>query len=305
MIAKFPILNWFSSVLAGTVTLITLGGVVPEAAQGESITSQIAQMNRSVPQNLYNTGQTSLEQHNYQQALTYFNQAIAINGEYAQAYQGRALARDAMGDSEGAVADLRTAASFYWKQGNALAAYEAIRLIEQMGKKFVCRQSGGQWQTVMNLKSKTYPLIIWHDRRVWDVDGNGNPVFLGQDSIVTTTRAEKNTELSAQGRCASVSERLNSISDALMHRGAQHLFRVATLERTVEESTRTGQVLTLEHKIQVACIPDIQGVCDRQNAIFTLTGQPEGEGVTENNQKRLERLTRLIDHPGSGEPIHN
>lgn len=86
MIAKFPVLNWLSSVLAGTAILVTLGGVVPEAAQGESITSQVAQMDRSVPPNIYNTGQISLEQHNYQQALTYFNQAIAINGEIGRPY---------------------------------------------------------------------------------------------------------------------------------------------------------------------------------------------------------------------------
>jgi len=333
MTAQFPSLNWISSVLAGTATLLTLGCVVPDVAQGEGIRSNfsgsinIAQTDGTVPQSMYNTGRSSLEQQNFEQAITYFNQAIAVNSQYAQAYQGRALARDAMGDGDGAISDLRTAASLYWQQGNGVAAYEAIRLIDKMGRKFVCRQAGGQWQTVMNLDSETYPLIIWHDQRVLDIDENGNPVFLEKDSlgtalipdfnrtvveiednqgaVVTTTVAEKNTELSAQGRCNSVSERLESIGDALINMGAQELFRVATLERIVEETTESGQVLTFENNIQVACIPDAEGVCDERNAIFTLTGQPEGEEVTEGNQDRLERFIRLIDHPGSGEPIHN
>ncbi|MDJ1168053.1 hypothetical protein PMG71_01275 [Roseofilum sp. BLCC_M154] len=333
MTTQFPPFNWISSVIAGTVTLVALGCMLPEVVQGETLRSNvtekidIAQTDRSVPQSMYNTGQSSLEQQNFEQALTYFNQAISINSQYAQAYQGRALARDAMGDSEGAVSDLRTAASLYWRQGHGLAAYQAIRLIDQMGKKFVCRQSGGQWQTVMNLEGKSYPLIVWHDQRVLDINDSGNPVFLPQDSLGTalipdfnrtvveyttsqgvvmkTTVAEENTELSAQGRCTSVSERLESIGDALIHMGAQQLFRVATLEKKVDETTATGQVLTFENKIQVACIPDAEGVCDDRNAIFTLTGQPEGEGIQENNEERLERLIRLIDHPGSGEPIHN
>lgn len=333
MTAQFPTFNWISPVIAGAATLLTLGCMLPESVRAEVIPSNItekidiAQMDQSVPQSMYNTGQSSLEQQNFEQAITYFNQAIAVNAQYAQAYQGRALARDAMGDSGGAVSDLRTAAGLYWRQGQGLAAYQAIRLIDQMGKKFVCRQSGDRWETVMNLDSKSYPLIVWHDQRVLDIDDNGNPIFLPQDAlgtalipdfnrtvveikdnqgaVVTTTVAEKNTQLSAQGRCTSVSERLNSIGDALINRGAQPLFRVATLERTVEETTATGQVLTFKNKIQVACIPDAEGVCDEQNAIFTLTGQAEGEEVKENNQKRLERFIRLIDHPGSGEPIHN
>ncbi|MDJ1172982.1 tetratricopeptide repeat protein [Roseofilum capinflatum] len=333
MTAKFPTLNWISSVLATTVTLVTLSCVVPEVAQGESTTSNftssidLAQTDRNVPQSIYNTGQSALEQQNFEQAITYFNQAIAINSQYAQAYQGRALARDSMGDYEGAASDLRIAASLYWRQGNASAAYQAIRLIDQMGKKFVCRQRGDRWETVMKLDSKLYPLIVWHDQRVLDIDDNGNPVFLEQDpmgvalipdfnrtvveiqndqgAVVTMTVAEKNTQLSAQGRCTSVSERLDSIGDALINRGAQEFFRLETLEKIVEETTETGEVLTFKNNIQVACIPDAEGVCDERNAIFTLTGKAEGEGVQESNQERLERLIRLIDHPGSGDPIHN
>lgn len=129
---------------------------------------------------------------------------------------------------------------------------------------------------------------------------------------VTTTVASDPSNNTAQGRCLAISERLNNMDHLIFKGGAQNLFTVATLpNQETGIHPVTGRWVTMHNKIQAACIADPQNGCDKRNAIFTLTGQSEKKAqdnklnVNETNEQRLARFVRLIDNPGSGDPIHN
>jgi len=63
---------------------------------------------------------------NLQAALDNYTQALNLNPSYGDAYFNRGIVRSQVGDRQGAVADLRAAANFYFEQGN-LASYQQAK----------------------------------------------------------------------------------------------------------------------------------------------------------------------------------
>ena len=88
-----------------------------------------AQAIRANPQNAksyYNRGLTHQRLGDKQAAIADYTEAIQLHPSYAKAYYNRGLAESHVGDRQGAVEDLRTAAKFFFEQGD-LANYQKAR----------------------------------------------------------------------------------------------------------------------------------------------------------------------------------
>jgi tetratricopeptide (TPR) repeat protein len=69
----------------------------------------------------------------YQESLADFDQTIKIEPEYAHAYYWRGISKGFLGNKQGAISDLGTAAELYKKQGKPEDAKDALDLIKQIG----------------------------------------------------------------------------------------------------------------------------------------------------------------------------
>jgi serine protease Do len=65
-------------------------------------------------------------------AIADFDQALRIQPDYAAAYYNRGIARSALGDKQGAIADLKTAARLFQQQGRPADAQRILELIQQL-----------------------------------------------------------------------------------------------------------------------------------------------------------------------------
>lgn len=169
--------NGFSRVLVGTAILATLGVMVPEVAQASSNENHenltVSAGNKQTATAVYNTGQEAMRSQNYQQAIANFDQAIAANPQHAEAYRDRGSVHERMGDYVKARSDWQKAASLFRQREDIVSVFHIIQQLSKLEKTFACRQNNGQWETVMNRNSQTYPLIVWHDRRVMDINRDG------------------------------------------------------------------------------------------------------------------------------------
>lgn len=84
------------------------------------------------PEQFYRLGVGEVEKGNYQAAIDYYNQALAINTEYAPAYLGRAIARYRLGDEVGATGDAQFAGSLFEVQENAAGMQAAQNFVVAM-----------------------------------------------------------------------------------------------------------------------------------------------------------------------------
>lgn len=150
--------NFLSRVLAGTVTLVTILGVIPGIAQASS--QQFSPKNHGLPiknndgdvseifdllhqilgddslpkamaEASYETGNSLMQKKDFQGAIQEYNQAIQIYPQYAEAYTNRAMAKAQLGDQSGAVADLQQAAALFQQQGNTQAYQQVQQLLQQ------------------------------------------------------------------------------------------------------------------------------------------------------------------------------
>lgn len=85
------------------------------------------------PNIYYNRGLTYSRLKQYEKAVNDYDRAIAINPEYAPPYTGRAIIKyDILGDKEGGLQDLKTAADLYKKQGNDTKAGEIMTIYNKL-----------------------------------------------------------------------------------------------------------------------------------------------------------------------------
>ncbi|MEH1872734.1 pentapeptide repeat-containing protein [Nostoc sp.] len=91
------------------------------------IPSQIAS-----PEQFYALGVAEGQKGNQQQAISYFNQAIAIKPEYAGAYLARGIARYQILDRQGAFQDAQVAEKFFTSQNNTTGTQTAQAFIKEL-----------------------------------------------------------------------------------------------------------------------------------------------------------------------------
>ncbi|MEA5623409.1 pentapeptide repeat-containing protein [Nostoc sp. UHCC 0251] len=92
-----------------------------------AIPSQIAS-----PEDFYALGVAEAQKGNQPQAISYFNQAIAIKPEYAGAYLARGVARYQLLDRQGAFQDAQVAEKLFTSQNNSLGTQTAQAFIKEL-----------------------------------------------------------------------------------------------------------------------------------------------------------------------------
>ena len=78
----------------------------------------VVQVEPNSPQSYYQRGLNHQRLGNKEAAISDYTEAIRLNQEYAPAYCSRGLVRSQQGDKQGAVKDFRTAAKFFFEQGD-------------------------------------------------------------------------------------------------------------------------------------------------------------------------------------------
>ncbi|KPQ39628.1 MAG: TPR repeat [Phormidium sp. OSCR] len=141
-------------VIAITVTLVGVIGLVPEIAQAsnkvsssvEAIWYQSNEINASLILNeseIYaqnnsaalphlERGDSLFDRGNLEEALAAYNQAIQVDPDFAESYVARGFLHQEMRNTSEAISDLETAASLYREQGDS-ETYQALQsLIEEL-----------------------------------------------------------------------------------------------------------------------------------------------------------------------------
>lgn len=124
MTLNTTVFNWMSRLVLGTATVITLGGMAPEVVQanstrgtvseamfqkgvnGESHQGAIAQLDDmllQIAEPFFNSATEALNNEDFERAITFYEMAISMHSDYAEAYAGRALARAGLGDRNGTI----------------------------------------------------------------------------------------------------------------------------------------------------------------------------------------------------------
>jgi tetratricopeptide (TPR) repeat protein len=91
------------------------------------IPSQIAS-----PEEFYTLGVAEAQKGNQQQAISYFNQAIAIKPQFAGAYLARGIARYQILDRQGAFKDAQVAEKLFTSQNNASGTQTTQAFIKEL-----------------------------------------------------------------------------------------------------------------------------------------------------------------------------
>ncbi|MBD2500687.1 pentapeptide repeat-containing protein [Anabaena azotica] len=92
----------------------------------------------------YALGITEGQKGNYQQAIYYFNQAIASQPEYAGAYLARGVAKYQLLDRQGATQDAQIAEKLFTSQNNATGTQTAQAFIKELQTPYTEKVSAGK-----------------------------------------------------------------------------------------------------------------------------------------------------------------
>ncbi|HIK07926.1 MAG TPA: pentapeptide repeat-containing protein [Trichormus sp. M33_DOE_039] len=92
----------------------------------------------------YAWGVAEAQKGNQQQAINYFNQAIAIQPEYAGAYLARGFSRYQVLDRQGAFQDAQTAEKLFTTQQNATGIQTTQAFIKELQTPYTEKVSAGQ-----------------------------------------------------------------------------------------------------------------------------------------------------------------
>ncbi|WP_414752563.1 pentapeptide repeat-containing protein [Anabaena sp. CCY 9910] len=98
----------------------------------------------ATPDEFYALGVAEAQKGNQQQAINYFNQAIASKPEYAGAYLARGIARYQLFDRQGATQDAQTAEKLFTSQDNATGTQTAQAFIQELQTPYTEKLSAGK-----------------------------------------------------------------------------------------------------------------------------------------------------------------
>lgn len=98
----------------------------------------------ATPDEFYALGVAEAQKGNQQQAINYFNQAIASKPEYAGAYLARGIARYQLFDRQGAAQDAQTAEKLFTSQDNATGIQTAQAFIKELQTPYTEKLSAGK-----------------------------------------------------------------------------------------------------------------------------------------------------------------
>ncbi|MBD2253974.1 pentapeptide repeat-containing protein [Nostoc parmelioides] len=98
----------------------------------------------ATPDEFYALGVAEAQKGNQQQAINYFNQAIASKPEYAGAYLARGIARYQLLDRQGATQDAQTAEKLFTSQDNATGIQTAQAFIKELQTPYTEKVSAGK-----------------------------------------------------------------------------------------------------------------------------------------------------------------
>ena len=150
-----------SRLVLGTATVITLGGMAPEVVQANSTRGTVSEamfqkgvnveshegaiaqdndlvdelfgdMHLQMAEPFFNSATEALNNEDFEEAISFYEMAISMHSDYAEAYAGRALARAGLGDRTGTISDLEQAASLFQEQGNTAAYDEVQQVLQQI-----------------------------------------------------------------------------------------------------------------------------------------------------------------------------
>lgn len=96
------------------------------------------------PDEFYAWGVAEAQKGNQQQAINYFNQAIAAKPEYAGAYLARGIARYQLFDRQGAAQDAQIAEKLFTSQDNATGTQTAQAFIKELQTPYTEKVSAGR-----------------------------------------------------------------------------------------------------------------------------------------------------------------
>ncbi|MFZ9738489.1 MAG: pentapeptide repeat-containing protein [Prochlorotrichaceae cyanobacterium] len=112
-------------------------------------------------EDFHNWGVASAKAGRHEQAVDYYNQALARNPEFALTYLSRAISRQNINDTKGAIVDSQTAAQLFETQGNTQGKEVADNLTLALEESLQPqRQQGGFFNSLRNTVQSVTPLLL-------------------------------------------------------------------------------------------------------------------------------------------------
>jgi tetratricopeptide (TPR) repeat protein len=112
-------------------------------------------------EDFHNWGVASAKAGRHEQAVNYYNQALERNPNSALTYLSRAISRQNINDTKGAIGDSQIAAQLFASQGNSQGQQVAQNLtlaLEESMKPV--RQQGGFFNNLRNTVQSVTPLLL-------------------------------------------------------------------------------------------------------------------------------------------------
>ncbi|NER33360.1 MAG: hypothetical protein F6J93_04720 [Oscillatoria sp. SIO1A7] len=100
-------------------------------------------------EDVHNWGVAAAQRKNYDRAIDYFGQAIALDSEFALSYLARSIVRAEMGDTPASLEDARSASELFAAQNNTEGLQTSQTLIAQLEAFEAARQQGGSGNGIM------------------------------------------------------------------------------------------------------------------------------------------------------------
>jgi len=112
-------------------------------------------------EDFHNWGVASAKAGRHEQAVKYYNQALARNPESGITYLSRAISRQNINDTQGAIEDSQVAAQLFSTQGNSQGQQVAENLTLALQESLKpARQQGGFFNNLRNTVQSVTPLLL-------------------------------------------------------------------------------------------------------------------------------------------------